>query len=246
MTNQLIQKTKRERWLRNTIHIVTRNHRFQGIISIILALLLVAEIYYYRTQLKDLIRWPTLGIILIIALLAILWYRVPAFKKILGEGKSAKKRSRFQWFAYTGLLIIFLLPISIYYIDSLAIQRPQALEQLSFIAVGIAFSGISFGAASITGMTPESRIGLISVAKKFVLVTILFIFFVPLINIFNFPPFKDIDVNSINLGDPNAWLRGITFYLMSLCFYGGQFLFIFGITDLVHSFIDLDVMRDRK
>ena len=246
MTNQLEQKPKLERWLRNTFYTVTRNHRFQVTVSIILALLLGAEIYYYRMQLKDLVRWPTLAIILIIALLTILWFRVPEFKKILGEGKSTKKRSRFQRFAYTGLLIIFLLPISIYYIDSLAIQRPQALEQLSFIAVGLAFSGISVGAASIPGMNPEGRSRLVSVAKKFVLVTILFIFFVPLINIFNFPPFKNIDVNSLNLGDPNAWLHGITFYLMSLCFYGGQFLFIFGITDLVHSFVDLDVMRDRK
>jgi hypothetical protein len=68
------------------------------------------------------------------------------------------------------LLIVFLLPISIYYIDSLAIERPQALEQLSFIAVGLAFSGISFGAASISGLTSESRIGLVCVAQKFLFV----------------------------------------------------------------------------
>ena len=141
---------------------------------------------------------------------------------------------------------MFLLPVSLYSIHNLSTQQPQTVEQLGFIAIGFAFSGISFGAASIKGINSESRAELIYVAQKFVVVTILFIFFIPLINIFNFSPFKEIDVNTINLGDPNAWLRGIVFYLMVFCFYGGQLLFFFGITDLIRSFVDFDIIRDRE
>ena len=238
MPNQITQKGRFARWWA----IAWQNPWLRVPVTVLLALLLAVGIYYYRLQLGHLIRWPSLGVIIIVAILVVLWFKVPAFQKILGEGEAARKRSRFHLFVNTVILIAFIFPVSIYYITSLSTQQPQSLEQLSFIAVGLGFSAVSFGAASIPSITPASRNELVRVAKKFVLVTVLFILFVPLVKIFDFPPFKDIDVNSLVLSDINAWMRGVAFYLMALTFYGGELLFLFGITDLIRSFVDLRIV----
>lgn len=238
MPNQLIWRGRLARWWA----IAWQNPWLRVPMTVLLALLLAFEIYYYRLQLGHMVKWPSLGVIIIVAILVVLWFKVPVFQQILGEGESARKRSRFHLFVNTVLLIAFIFPVSIYYIANLSTQQPQSLQQLSFIAVGLGFSAVSFGAASIPGITLASRNELVRVAKKFVLVTVLFILFVPWVKIFDFPPFKDIDVNSLVLSDINAWMRGLAFYLMVLTFYGGQLLFLFGVTDFIRSFVDLRIV----
>jgi hypothetical protein len=235
MPNQLIQKGKVDRWL-------DRNRWLKIAICVILGLGLVAEIYYYRTELKTLIQWPTIPIILMVGIVMFL-LRFSTFQGIVGENKT-KKRSGLRILFNFLLFIIFFIPVTIYYIGSLATKTLQPVEQISFIAIGLAFSGISFGAASISDITSRSKNELICAAKKFVLVTILFIIFIPLLNLLNQPLFKDINIYSIDLTDVEAWLRGITFYLTVFSFYGGELLFILGITDLIYAFINLSIFNN--
>ena len=210
----------------------------RAITVFVLALLLIAEVYYYRNQLADFVAWPTLTFTIIILLLLVVWYRLPMFRKMLGEDKSTIKRSKWQWITLICLAIVFIFPVSVYNLQNLSIKPSQPY----FVAISLIFTIISFGLMAIPRISLNSRKELICIGQKFAIVTIAYIVFIPLLNLLNQPPLKTIDIYAApNFGDAVAWFRGIIFYLAALLFYGGEFLFSFGITDLLRTLIDLDI-----
>jgi len=70
-----------------------KNHIWiQVIVIFVFTLLLAGEIYFYRNRLSPLLKWPALAFTLIIILLITMWYKVPIFRKILGEEKNKKTK----------------------------------------------------------------------------------------------------------------------------------------------------------
>lgn len=85
---------------------------------------------------------------------------------------------------------------------------------------------------------------MICVAQKFIGVTILFLVFIPLIYMVD-ALYGGIDINSVSLLDPMAWLRGISFWIAAPCFYGAVFLFLLGVSDLIFALADLGSKNPR-
>jgi len=212
-----------------------------------LLILLGLEIYWLRDDIVSVFQnqsnWASVVTVFEIILLAVLWTKFPKFKKVFGEGKS-KKRSRVHSGFIFFLAIIFLLPFTFLYVDGLQIQpdKVSLTTQLSVIAISSAFAAITLTASRISNITPNKRLELICVSQKFIMVTVLFIFFAAALNMID-TALNGINVNSFstsNLVSPIDWYRGVLFYLSVPSFYGSIILFLVGLVDLVFAFFDLD------
>jgi len=162
-----------------------------------------------------------------------MWYKVPIFRKILGEEKT-KKRSQTYWAICAFLTIIFIIPVTLYNIQLLSVKSSLPY----FIVISFLFAGISFGLSLMKQIATESRKELFGIGQKFGLALIAYVIFIPLLNLLNQTPFDKTNIySSPNLINSTALVGGIMFYSAATLFYGGEFLFMFGITDLVRSWV---------
>ncbi len=208
--------------------------QYLGLIGALLLFLLLLEINGWR--LTGRFSWPVLMIFLEMGIGIFLWLRFPSLKKSIGEGKS-KTRSRYRLFANLFLYLLFSIPFSIYILKGLPAQPFSSVENLSIIGISLALAGLSFAASSIPPITSKKRVEFICAAQKFIGVTVLFLLFIPSINMVD--ALHGIDINSTSLLDPAAWWRGIFFWISVPCFYGAVFLFLLGISDLIFALSDL-------
>jgi hypothetical protein len=217
----------------------------QAILIIVLALSLITEVYYYRSQLANLIAWPTLSFLVIILFIVIAWFKFPIFRRMVGEEKRTKKRPRFYWIVIVCLAIIFMFPLSIYVIQSLA---NQSLQVYILLAASGIFWVVCFSFGVIFHNIPsESRNEFLNISRKYLIATVSFAIFLPLLNLLNQPAFANIDIYSKpNFFNVMALTRGVAFYAACLLFYGGEFLILFGIVDLIHTITNLNVSNNDK
>ena len=217
---------------------IIRGRWFRGATIAVLVILLGLELYFFRERFAGLLSWPLLAVSLIAFAFVALWLRAPAFKRLIGEGKTNHKRSRMYWVLASVSVFILVIPVGVYLLKSLAPQPIQPVQQLSVIAISLSFSAISFALASIRTNKRQKRIELICVGQKFVLATILFILFAPFIDMID-KSLGGINVNTLDLLHPNSWFRGVAFYLAAVWFYGGVSLFFFGVIDMLRAFVSL-------
>lgn len=199
------------------------------LITSILLLLLFSEIIQWFDS--NQFNWPYLWAVLEILLLIFIWNKYPILRKAVGED-NAPNRPRWLWFLNIIIILIIFLPMSVYFLT-----KNIDTGQFSVLAIAPVLGGLVLAAASII-KTSQKRSNLIRVAQKFISATILFIIFIPLMYMLSL--LGDIDVNSFQWNDISAWFRGIYFWLAVPCFFIGEVLFLFGITDLILVLVDFD------
>ena len=215
-----------------------RMKRSNVIILAALALLApLSEILQWRSSRQ--FDWPYLWTIIEIILVKITWDRCPILRKIVGENDAKGKIRRPSWILILNLCLwLFLfVPLSLYLLTT----EPSA-EQFSIITIAPVLGGLVLAAASIMTKPSETRTSLLRVAQKFISATVLFILFIPFIYVINL--WKGINPNSFQWNDVTAWFRGIYFWLAAPCFFLGEALFLFGLTDLIYALIGFEAIGD--
>lgn len=215
--------------------------QYLGLIGALLLFLLLVEIYQWR--LTGQFSWPALITILEFVLIIFLWFRYPLLRKLIGEDNSTN-RSHSRLILNFCLVVLLLVPFSIYLLTGELNKPVPPMAQFSIIAIAPILGGLVLTAASNFKSTPEKHSELICIAQKFISATVLFILFVPFIYMVNL--LHGIDVNSFQWHDPIAWYRGIYFWLAVPCFYIGIVLFLFGIMDLLFVLVDLGTSSDGR
>ena len=104
------------------------------------------------------------------------------------------------------------------------------------VAVAAALGGLVLNAG--VGLKGPKKKELVQVAQKFIVVVVLMIIFLPA---FYFVELMGpIDIESFEPGSPEAWVRGLFFWIGALSFLGGIGLFIIALVDLVYAMIGIE------
>jgi len=144
---------------------------------------------------------------------------------VIGERRSIRRPS------YRLIIPIPLVIPFVFYLLLSGVQKsvPPAL-QWSIIAVAPTLGGLLLAAASNRRLRKGVHEELISVAQKLIVATVLFIFFTCLF--FTVELTGGIDTSSRDLS-LMGWFRGGSFWVSAAFFYGGVYLFLVAIIDLV-------------
>ena len=139
-------------------------------------------------------------------------------------------------------LLIFLPAFTIYILTSAEDGSVSATVQVGVIAVAIALGGLVLSA----GLNRDGENGkkLILVAQKFIVVVILMFIFLPMVHIIDLK--EGIDVSAFEPFDPNAWFRGLTFWVAAASFYAGTGLFVTALVDLAYAVFGLGGTEDTS
>ncbi len=240
-TDELWGKTK-DKIKKLWAYVKDRKNWFRLATTIIFLVLLGFEIFWLKDDIvsvfKSQVSWVSLGTILGVILLIVLWIKSP-IKKIFGEGKGIS-RSHFHITLNYILIFLFLLPFELYFLKgSLYPQVEDYLAGLGIIGVSITLSGLMLASARISQITPNKRQELVCVSQKFIMTAVFVI--LAIVSIFTIDKgLNGIAVNTIAFSEPTNYYRGLLFWIAAPCFHGSFILFIIGLSDLVFVFLDLD------
>jgi len=161
--------------------------------------------------------------------------------KIIGEYPHPK-RSKYM-IGITWLLVAFLLfPFTFFLLEQLAKTELDIKGFAIFIIVPVLF-GYAVGISRIPDITQKTQAGIVCLIKKLAMSTVLFIIFLPLLNLVNK---LGIDITSAPDFHLTSIGNGIYVWSMIFCFYVGLILFIFSIVDFVVVIKDLSIKNKKS
>ncbi len=181
--------------------------------------------------------WYSIGVTVIILLLLYLARR-RTILKIIGEYPHPTRGKHV--ISITWLLVGFLLlPFTLFLLEGLAKTELDIKGFAIFVIVPVLF-GYAIGISRIPNITQKIQTGTICVIKKLATSTVLFIIFLPLLNLVNK---LVIDIFSVPDFHLTSIARGFYVWLMIFCFYIGLILFIISIADFVVVIKDLSIKK---
>jgi hypothetical protein len=183
-------------------------------------------IFYFSCIFNQLtFNWPLLDTEIMVFLVAFFWFKVPAFKKIIGEDKQYRSIYRVE------IAMVIMLLISIYTLFFITGELTDDKDKLTLISIGISVAGFLVSVlSSRLDMSDQIKQELISCTKKFVLSVILFLLFFSSLLITD--KLGVIDINTPSL-EKLSIARGLFFWFCAGCFYYASFLFSIAIIDII-------------
>ncbi|NQW23000.1 MAG: hypothetical protein HQ475_06100 [SAR202 cluster bacterium] len=163
--------------------------------------------------------------------------RVSGSMRLIGE-KPGMSRTLAHWIVFGLFYSILMAPIAVYILKT-ELVAPISDSRFSILVVAPILGGLALAASP--GFRDRSR--LIQVAQKFLMATVFFIIFLPSIEVVNSK--GDINWKSFDDGS-DALIRGLYFWLAAFSFFGGIFLFLLGLVDLVFTLAGIKKRPVRK
>lgn len=162
------------------------------------------------------------GIILTVLKFQKIWRQILV---IIGED-TWKRRSGYRFI----IPLFFSMPFVFYVLLSGRQATISSALDFNIIIIAPTLGGLIFAGAASRRIKNVARVELISVVKKLIVATVLFILFSSLIFTIDL-------IGGINTQKPDYSItgifRGVSFWTSAVFFYMGVFLFLSGITDLV-------------
>ncbi len=148
---------------------------------------------------------------------------------IIGE-EPGIQRSPPRFFIQFIIILFFTVPFVFYVLLHGTQETGSSALDFNIIIIAPTLGGLIFAGAANRRINNITRIELISVVKKLIVATVLFILFKSLF--FTVELTGGIDTNIPDWSSIGIF-RGVSFWASAVFFYIGIFLFLFGITDLV-------------
>jgi len=145
---------------------------------------------------------------------------------LIGE-RPEMSRPLVHWIIFGLFFSVLMAPIAVFILKT-EVVTPISDSRFSILVVAPILGGLALAASP--GFRDKPR--LIQVAQKFLIATVLFIIFLPSIEVVNSK--EDFDWQSFDIGW-EAVILGFYFWLASLSFFLGIFLFFLGLVDLVFT-----------
>ncbi len=207
-------------------------------IPVITAVLFIAFILGFLWLTYGLIEKTQVLVVVIFTVVILLiyefrrWLRkiiTPCLNIIGEEIKIPRSQSRF-FFKYV-FVLFFTIPF-VFYLLAGGQEKTSSVLDFNIIVIAPTLGGLIFAGAGNRRIKNVARMELISVVKKFIVVTVLFIMFRSLA--FTVDLTGGIDVNIFDWTTMGIF-RGVSFWTAATFFYVGVFLFLLALVDLVLS-----------
>jgi hypothetical protein len=201
-----------------------RTKRYLIILAIaFISFILVIEISIWSSL--KIFFWPATNIVIILYFLVIVYEKFPFLRNpaINAEGR-LKRLIRF------GLYLIVALPFTIYSLKTLSFDESiNPKYQLTLVSSSSALAGFIISLlGSKIALNNNIKNEFISSTQKFALCIILFLVFIPSIQLVD--TWGPININKIAF-DIASIGRGLYFWFSATCFYSSMFLFSLAIVD---------------
>lgn len=201
-----------------------------SLLVLVSAVFAISEFMYWLTTGQ--FGWPP--VILAVVVGTGTWFSLNRHVWQILSGFLARNRRFVRWFIFWLGWVFLFTPFSVHALIVIAGVRANPLAQFTMIAVAPVFGALALAAVPRFN---ERQGELIHAAKMFILATVCFVIFQPLMYFIDL--MEAIEPNSIDLMSADAWVRGIYFWLAAFSFFGGITLFLAGLVDLVFSLVEI-------
>jgi len=206
-------------------------------IRLLVAVVFIAFTFIYQWLTKGVINRSGAIFFIVIVITGLLCFEfrkklkhiIVPILSIVGE-KTGTSGIEWRFFVKFGFILLFSIPFVFYLLSSGSKETSLSTLDFNIIIIAPTLGGLIFAGAGNKRIKNIARVELISVVKKFIVVTVLFI--ITRILIFTVDLTGGIQINTYDWSAMGIF-RGFSFWISVVTFYVGVFLFLLGLVDLI-------------